>query len=331
MITIVMVVCQADRQFLPEALASCFRQGDAPEVLLVDVRPTLALPELPSGVQVIRLVNDPGLAAARNTAIAAARGEFVICLDPDDWLYDGVLPKLAEGMADADVAHGNLMEGDVLVSPSQGNLTKASFTDGNPVCQSSLFRKELWRKIGGYTVSSDEPYFFEDWNFWAKAFAAGGRFKYLDLLVYNHRDRADGRTAQAAGHWKRMRSTALAGVFVDPYRLLSVQDVMSASGDPRLYKLVPALKHMYTHAASVHKYLVSNKLVDENGKLRSGPGCTACRGRIVLHVCQQLYMMFLKSYCALWNSNPAALAGLKAYFGAEKVAMRNGAGRILEV
>jgi hypothetical protein len=32
---------------------------------------------------------------------------------------------------------------------------------------------------------------YEDWNFWAKAFKAGFRFKYAPLTVYEHRSRPD--------------------------------------------------------------------------------------------------------------------------------------------
>lgn len=32
---------------------------------------------------------------------------------------------------------------------------------------------------------------YEDWNFWARCFASGGRFKYLPISIYNHTTRPD--------------------------------------------------------------------------------------------------------------------------------------------
>jgi hypothetical protein len=59
----------------------------------------------------------------------------------------------------------------------------------NPIFSSSLFRKRIWEKVGGYLVREGPHY--EDWNLWNKCFMAGAVFKYVDVLVYEHVERPD--------------------------------------------------------------------------------------------------------------------------------------------
>ena len=59
----------------------------------------------------IKCIDRPngGLSAARNTGIVAAKGEYIVLLDSDDWLEDNVLEKLYQQAkkADLDVLIGN--------------------------------------------------------------------------------------------------------------------------------------------------------------------------------------------------------------------------------
>ena len=91
----IVIPCFNHGEFLPEAVASVTRIGrDDIELIVVDdgsteegtVREVDKLAA--QGIKVIRQGNN-GLAAARNTAILASQGEYILPLDADDRLRSG--------------------------------------------------------------------------------------------------------------------------------------------------------------------------------------------------------------------------------------------------
>ncbi len=187
-----------DAHFLQTALDSCLAQTIPVEIVLVDDGSTTPLPEAVTRFvaehrDVVTSVKhgwNCGLSAARNTGIAHARFDLVIPLDADDWFLPGALAPLVAVLTDeVDVAYGNVFDTGTLYEPVKHPLQRADFLEDTPLFCSSLFRKTMWRAIGGYTVREGPHY--EDWNFWAKAFKAGFRFRYAPVTVYEHRSRPD--------------------------------------------------------------------------------------------------------------------------------------------
>jgi glycosyltransferase involved in cell wall biosynthesis len=89
----VVIPCFNYARYLPAAIASVRRQNyENVEILVVDDGSTDDSVEvaLTFEVPVIRRVNG-GVGAARNTGLAAARGEFVVFLDADDELLPGAI------------------------------------------------------------------------------------------------------------------------------------------------------------------------------------------------------------------------------------------------
>jgi len=82
---------------LPRALGSVC--GVAHEVVIVDTGSTDATPDIAarSGARVLRATWSDDFAAARNVSLAAARGDWILCLDADE--------ELAPGQDDAVQAH----------------------------------------------------------------------------------------------------------------------------------------------------------------------------------------------------------------------------------
>lgn len=182
----------------------CSSKGIVPEVQqLVDAH----------GIKVIRHSHNQGLSAARNTGIAAAANEYVIPLDADDWFYQDAVKTLFENREDHDVVTGYCTDSGTVYKPGifHGPLTKEMFIQNNPIICSSLFKKSIWAKVGGYMVRKGPHY--EDWNFWARCFAAGAKFKALDLQVYNHTSREDSMLRVLHPNGDFYRKLATEGVF----------------------------------------------------------------------------------------------------------------------
>jgi glycosyltransferase involved in cell wall biosynthesis len=208
-----------DSHFISKALQSCFNQNVEKEIIVIDdgssnpIDP--AAQELMKNplVRFIKHETNKGLAAARNTAISAAKYDLIIPIDSDDWFFDNVLEKLeAEMTDDADVVYGNVFD-NYLHYPVKEPFTKEHFIRDNPLFCSSLFRKSIWKKAGGYMERKGPHY--EDWNFWARCFKNGAKFKYIDLTVYNHTSREDGMLRILHPNRDFYRKLATEGIFND--------------------------------------------------------------------------------------------------------------------
>src|SRR5688500_17070697 len=94
----VIITCFNQGHFLAEAISSVLKQTHKPlEIIVVDDGSTdntkavaLNFPEVYYIYQ-----NNAGLSDARNTGIDNSRGEYLVFLDADDWLYqDGIRTNL---------------------------------------------------------------------------------------------------------------------------------------------------------------------------------------------------------------------------------------------
>lgn len=193
------VVCTYnDSNYLPRALKSCIIQNIEKEIILVDDCSTD-----PMNPEVSRLIEDnkdlityirhpvnSGLSASRNTGISASKYDYVIPLDADDFLYPRSLRTLLHFASDYhDIFYGFITSLGKVVYPIKENISMGILLEQNPIFCSSIFRKSIWEKVGGYKVRVGPHY--EDWNFWCRCFIAGAKFKYVPTLVYEHTERPD--------------------------------------------------------------------------------------------------------------------------------------------
>jgi glycosyltransferase involved in cell wall biosynthesis len=193
------VVCTYnDSNYLPRALKSCIIQNIEKEIILVDDCSTD-----PMNPEVLRLLEDhkdlityikhpvnSGLSASRNTGISASRYDYVIPLDADDFLFPRSIRTLIHFVSEYyDIFYGFMTSSGKVCHPYTRDITKDILLEKNPIFCSSIFRKSIWEKVGGYKVRAGPHY--EDWNFWCKCFIAGAKFKYVPTLVYEHTERPD--------------------------------------------------------------------------------------------------------------------------------------------
>lgn len=93
-------------------------------------------PDRKSQTRVIRHDRNRGLAAARNTAVAAARGEFLTHVDSDDWLNVDMIEKL--------VAEQILKDSDIVACESLYEYDHHSVKKSTTICKS---KEEQIRKL----------------------------------------------------------------------------------------------------------------------------------------------------------------------------------------
>ena len=179
----VVIPCFNYGRYLAEAVQSVLAQSlTAVEVIIVDDGSTDDSREVAQrligahGEASIRLIaqdncGSPG--QTRNVGIAAARGEYLVCLDADDRLHPEYLARCAAALdahPEAAVAYGDLQmfgDDDTLHVPPEWD-TRVQL-DCNFLDVVSMFRRSVWAEVGGY----DTEIGYEDWDLWIAVIERG--------------------------------------------------------------------------------------------------------------------------------------------------------------
>jgi GT2 family glycosyltransferase len=146
--------------------------------------------EILSALTVMALEQNWGLATARNIAIESIKTDFYIPLDSDNTLNSSAVAPILQQARDsgADAVFGPLRrfgDGRGLMGTSPWTLERLYAS--NYIDALALIRKDLWRKIGGY--SSLNIHGLEDYDFWLKAARAGAVVQYGTRILGNYRVR----------------------------------------------------------------------------------------------------------------------------------------------
>ena len=203
--------------YLPQCLDSLLKeQGSQVEVIVVDDcstdqtaeilrRYAAAYPQL----RVITHAENRGVSAARNTALDAAQGEYVLFVDADDRLQDGAIPALRaliEQPQPADIIHFQIRrvsEAGVVLSEMQGaekyhDLRIAAewrqafaSTIGSLLAWNGCYRRDMLNglRFGPYCNG-------EDLLFALQAFCRASTIQVVPLVLYTYVQR-DGSASQA--------------------------------------------------------------------------------------------------------------------------------------
>ncbi len=143
--------------------------------------------EYPHLIRYIEQKNQ-GIIAARNNAIAEAKGEYIFPLDGDDKIAPECLEKLHDAMINK--------KGDVIYCDGEyfgernGKIahlkpSKFNMSLGNRVFVSALYRKSDWLKYGGYDEIMKDGY--EDWEFWLNFIENNKHFYKVDETLFFYR------------------------------------------------------------------------------------------------------------------------------------------------
>lgn len=177
----VVIPCYNQGHYIDEAVASVRGQYfDDLEIIIVNDGSTDSFTnKLLAGydrteAKIIATANK-GLAAARNTGIAAATGRYILPLDADDKIEQGYVEKavaILEARQDVGIVYCQAtLFGAVETDWSLPEYSLQRMLIDNIIFCSAFFRREDWLKIGGY----DEGmiYGWEDYSFWLSLIEQG--------------------------------------------------------------------------------------------------------------------------------------------------------------
>jgi len=141
------------------------------------------------GYNVIEQENK-GVAAARNTGVAAAAGKYILPLDSDDKInpsYLSLAVEVLEKNQEVGVVYGRAE----FFGSKRGEWKLPDFELEklliyNYIYVSAVYRKKVWTQCGGYDTDPKIDG-WEDWDFWLSASAKGWKFTQLEETVFRYR------------------------------------------------------------------------------------------------------------------------------------------------
>lgn len=198
----IVIPCYNDGEYLDEAVRSAIGQTYADvEVVIVDDGSTDPITKRVLDeacwprTQIIHQAN-AGPSAARNRAIRAATGEYILPLDADDTIEPEYVAK-AVAVLKAQPQVGIVYCRATKFGAERGpwNLpvyTLRELVIDNVIFVTALYRKSDWAAVGGYNENLRRG--VEDYEFWVKIVHKGREVVQLDEYLFNYRIQEKSRT-----------------------------------------------------------------------------------------------------------------------------------------
>jgi len=176
--------------YIAETIESCLKQTVPPlEIIVVDDGSADNTKEIVAKYPVKYIYQaNRGLSGARNTGIAAATGDYILCLDSDDTIEEHFL-EFTVDVDDIVAVFVTEFDGREEHYRFLDHPTYADFRKHNQIVASSLFRRKIWEKVGGYDEQMKLGY--EDWDFWIRATKAGFSVTTVPIRLFNYRIHGD--------------------------------------------------------------------------------------------------------------------------------------------
>jgi glycosyltransferase involved in cell wall biosynthesis len=215
----IITACYNHGRFIKEMLESVFNQTFTDyEVIVVNDGSTDNTAEILNTVthEKVKIIHteNRGPALARNTAIELAKSPVIMNLDADDKIAPGLLEKaytvfcsnLNVGIVHFDAECFGAKSGKFEI----GEYSLESMLYDNRINSQSLFRKQDWRTVGGY--SPELIYGLEDWDFWLRIIEMGRDIiKIPETLVFyrTYKDQTECRSGRRKSDRRKMMESQL--------------------------------------------------------------------------------------------------------------------------
>lgn len=140
----------------------------------------------------------------RNYGIDRARGKYICCLDPDDYLDNRYLEKavnIAECQKYDIVSSGIRTFGsESKLYPQKSHPNLGDMLNGNHIATVALFRRSLYTKYGGYhDWGLGNKHVPEDYDLWVRYIARGARAYNIQEMLMFYRKSSSGSLSSGLG------------------------------------------------------------------------------------------------------------------------------------
>lgn len=144
-----------------------------------------------------------GVSAARNSAIRATKGTYILPVDADDKIADTFIQKAVDIIEENNnvrvVGCRCWMFGAVDKEWELPQFSHALLARKNMIPATALYRKSDWQRCGGYC---EQEIYREDWDFWLSMMGLGGTFYKIDEVLFYYRISTGSRRVLAKGRKK---------------------------------------------------------------------------------------------------------------------------------
>lgn len=148
-----------------------------------------------------------GVAIARNHGIEQAKGKYIICLDSDDMLDSTYIEKsLVVAETQPDISLTTTYMNMFGVRSEEFKHAKYDALDlyrNNMVITAAMFRRDAWKKVGGYRSKIG----YEDWEFWINLAENGFFGRQIPESLFRYRTALQSRYIDdKEKHWNNVRA-----------------------------------------------------------------------------------------------------------------------------
>jgi len=206
----VVIPCYNQAKYLKDAIKSVMAQTVKCKIIVVNDGSTDDTNSIAEKYDVVYIEQpNKGLSAARNAGIKAAKTHYVLPLDADDKLHGTMVEKCLKEIPYYDIVSANQRQfqnsNALVVFPERP--THESFLQGNQLHCTAIFKKEMWKALGGY--DENMKFGYEDWDFWVRATKHGYSVKTIQDYLFFYRKHGNSMINDAHARHKQLHKYIL--------------------------------------------------------------------------------------------------------------------------